>query len=205
MRKQVDPAVMKKMQTPYILARTGNWDNFRAFFGDNKDLLDKPVDLHQSTPLHYAAHSGKPGIYQELLGMVSPSNILHVLRMRDDIGNTPLHEVSYAGDLQMAVSILKYTEEKESLLDMTNVLGETPVYRAAALGKTNLLKYFIEDLGKDLSKKHVFRSQDKQSILHTAVLNNRIGFSLVLSSILILSFAIRVHELREHPSFACNI
>ena len=104
-----------------------------------------------------------PTMYQDMLEMVGPSDIQPVLRMQDDMGNTPLHEVAFAGQVEMAASILKFevkeTEETEyePLLYMTNILGETPVYRAAALGNTNLLKYFVEDSGIDL-RQHFHRT-----------------------------------------------
>ena len=134
--------------------------------------------------------------------MVGPSDIQQVLRMQDDMGNTPLHEVAFAGQAEMVASILKYevkeTEETEyePLLYVRNILGENPVYRAAALGNTNLLKYFVEDLEIDL-RQHFHRIGDNMSILHTAVIGQYFGLSLFqsYSSILILSFAIRVHAL----------
>ena len=97
-----------------------------------------------------------PTMYQEMLEMVGPSDIQHVLRMQDDMGNTLLHEVAYTGEVEMTASILEYevkeTEETgyEPMLFMRNILAETPVYRAAAFGNTNLLKYFVEDVGIDL-------------------------------------------------------
>ena len=138
-------------------------------------------------------------MYQEMLEMVDPSNIQQVLRMQDDMGNTPLHEVAFAGLAEMVASILKYEvkeTEYEPLLYVRNILGETPVYRAAALGNTNLLKYFVEDLEREL-RQHFHRTVDNMSILHTAVIGQNFGLSLFqsYSSILILSFVIRVHAL----------
>ena len=193
-REQVDLDIMKKMKTPYILAKSGKWEGFRAFFHEHKDLLDKHIDLHRSTPFHYAANSGRPGMYQEMLGMVSPSNIHYVLRMTDDMGYTPLHEVARAGEVDMTASILEYEvkereeTEYEPLLYMRSKLGETPVYRAASHGNTNLLKYFVENKSIDL-RQHFHRIEDKMSILHIAVINKRIGRPPSLS------FAIRVHAL----------
>ncbi|KAK7245568.1 hypothetical protein RIF29_40415 [Crotalaria pallida] len=180
MRKHV---VTEKMKKPYILAKIYDWQGFKEFFCKHKDLLNKQIDLHQSTPFHYAAHCGSPRMYEEMLEMVDPLDMQRVLRMQDDMGNTPLHEVAFTGEVEMTDCILKYEDKEsqqyESLLGMRNYLGETPVYRAAALGKTNLLKHFVQDLGVDLSG-HFHRTGDKMSILHTAVIDQFFGTALWL-------------------------
>jgi ankyrin repeat protein len=177
---------IEKMKEPYILAKRYNWKGFLEFFLKHIELLDKQIDLHQSTPFHYAAHCGSPEMYNKMLSMVDPSNMQHVLRMQDDMGNTPLHEVAFTGEVEMTESILKKEKETMSeqfpmpLLQMRNKLGETPVYRAAALGKTSLVKYFVEELDVEL-RDHFHRISDKMSILHTAVIDQFFGFSLTLS------------------------
>lgn len=188
MTKQLVGSI-EKMKKPYILAKRYDWEGFHEFFSKHTDLLDKQIDLHQSTPFHYAAHCGSPRRYEEMLEMVDSSDMQHVLRMQDDMGNTPLHEVAFTGEVEMTDSILKYEDKEsgqyESLLGMRNNLGETPVYRAAALGKTKLLKYFVEDKCVDLTQ-HFHRTGDKMSILHTAVIDQFFGLSLSLSLYLIL-------------------
>ncbi|XP_073219640.1 uncharacterized protein [Cicer arietinum] len=176
---------IEKMKEPYMLAKRYDWKGFFEFFQNHKDLLNKQIDLHHNTPFHYAAHCGSKEIYNKMLSLVDPLEIQKVLRMRDDMDNTPLHEVAFSGEVEMAKSILQKEEEEESeqfpqpLLEMRNKLGETPVYRAAALGKTNLLKFFVDELMVDL-RDHFHRNGDKMSILHTAVIDQFFGFSLTL-------------------------
>ncbi|CAL5183651.1 unnamed protein product [Lathyrus oleraceus] len=177
---------IEKMKEPYILAKRYDWKGFLEFFLKHKELLNKQIDLHQSTPFHYAAHCGSSEMYNKMLAaMVDPLEMQHVLRMQDDMGNTPLHEVAFTGEVEMTKSILKKEKEAKSeqfplpLLEMRNKLGETPVYRAAALGKTNLIKCFVEELGVDL-RDHFHRSGDKMSILHTAVIDQFFGTALWL-------------------------
>ncbi|WJX26843.1 hypothetical protein P8452_15716 [Trifolium repens] len=124
-------------------------------------------------------------MYNEMLASIDPKEMQHVLRMQDDMGNTPLHEVAFTGEVEMTKSILKKEEETMSeqfpkpLLELRNKLGETPVYRAAALGKTNLINYFVEELGVDL-RDHFHRTEDNKSILHTAVIDQFFGTALWL-------------------------
>ncbi|KAL1288997.1 ankyrin repeat-containing protein ITN1-like isoform X2 [Arachis ipaensis] len=171
---------IEKMKKAYILAKRYEWEEFGKFFRENKELLDKEIDLHKSTAFHYAAHCGMPSMYKEMLEMVDdPIGIQHVLRLQDDMGNTPLHEVAFVGEVEMTDHILKYnddSEQFESLLFMKNNLGETPVYRAAALGKTKLLQHFV--LNIDLSPH--FHRNDSMSILHTAVIDQFFGTALWL-------------------------
>ncbi|KAG4381165.1 hypothetical protein GLYMA_15G086800v4 [Glycine max] len=178
-------ALIEKMKKPYILAKRYEWEEFGRFFNKHKDLLDKQIDLHHSTPLHYAAHCGNPTMYREMIEWVGEGDIKRVLRLQDDMGNTPLHEVAFTGEVEMTKSILEHEEEEgpnqqyEPLLRMRNKLGETAVYRAAALGKTDLLSFFLQDLGADAHRDiHFHRKGDKMSILHTAVIDQFFGTAL---------------------------
>ncbi|KAK7412490.1 hypothetical protein VNO78_03954 [Psophocarpus tetragonolobus] len=177
-------SLMEKMKKPYILAKRYDWEGFRKFFRKHRELMDKEIDLHLRTPLHYAAHCGNPEMYREMLEWVDVRDIKRVLRLQDDMGNTPLHEVAFTGELQMTMSILKYEEQPgpnpqyQPLLHMTNKLGETPVYRAAALGKTDLLSFFLPHSQLHLHHNIHFHRKDQMSILHTAVIDQFFGTAL---------------------------
>ncbi|RDY12334.1 Ankyrin repeat-containing protein NPR4, partial [Mucuna pruriens] len=182
-------ALIDKMKKPYILAKRYDWKGFGKFFRKNKHLLDKQIDLHRCTPFHYAAHCGDPKMYEEMLEWVDEAEVKRVLRLQDDMGNTPLHEVAFTGEVEMTKSILKYDGEDSNqyqrLLEMRNNLGETPIYRAAALGKTDLLCYFLQEHAVDPNL-HFHRLADKMSILHTAVIDqffeNEVGKLLILNT-----------------------
>ncbi|XP_057429010.1 uncharacterized protein LOC130722332 isoform X2 [Lotus japonicus] len=197
MARQVIGSV-EKMREPYILAKRYDWKGFLEFFRKHKDLVTKQIDLQQSTPFHYAAHCGSTEMYEEMLGMVDMSDVQHVLRMQDAMGNTPLHEVAFTGEVGMTRCILRYegqgsketrrilemedgegTEQFEAVMKMRNELGETPVYRAAALGKTDLLEYLVHEEGIDL-RIHFHREVDQMSILHTTVIDQFFGTALWL-------------------------
>ncbi|KAL5096951.1 hypothetical protein RYX36_001278 [Vicia faba] len=140
---------IETMKEPYILAKRYDWKGFLKFFLKHKELLDKHIDLHKSTPFHYAAHCGSSEMYNKMLKEVNPNEMQRVLRLQDDMGNTPLHEVAFTGEVEMTKSILNKEVLSEQfpspLLELRNKLGETPVYRAAALGKTNLIKCFVQE------------------------------------------------------------
>ncbi|TKY71884.1 Espin protein [Spatholobus suberectus] len=124
-------------------------------------------------------------MYKETLEWVGEPHIKRVLRLQNDMGNTPLHEVALTGELEMTKSIMRYEEANslddyyEPLIKMRNHLGETPVYMAAAHGKTDLLRFFLQELGLDVDcKMHFHRSEDKMSILHSAVIGQFFGTAL---------------------------
>ncbi|GAU51909.1 hypothetical protein TSUD_383590 [Trifolium subterraneum] len=124
-------------------------------------------------------------MYNKMLSMIDRKETQRVLRLQDDMGNTPLHEVAFTGEVEMTKSILKKEEETMSvqfpkpLLQLRNNLGETPVYRAAALGKTSLINYFVEEQGVDI-KDHFHRTEDNKFILHTAIIDQFFGTALWL-------------------------
>ena len=71
-------------------------------------------------------------------------------------------------------------EKKQSLLELGNDLGETPIYRAAKYGKLKILKKmanYVVDM-----EKH-FQRKDGTSILHIAIIGQYFGESFVISSL----------------------
>ncbi|XP_057432940.1 uncharacterized protein LOC130725763 [Lotus japonicus] len=186
---------VRRMREPYILAKRYDWKGFLEFFRKHKDLLTEQIDLQQSTPFHYAAYCGSTEMYEEMLGMVDQLEVLDVLRMHDQMGNTPLHEVAFTGEVGMTRCILRYEMETKRILEleykadcegieqseralmrMRNNLGETPVYIAAVLGKKDLLEYLVHEVGIDVNL-HLYRQVDNKSIIHTAVINQFFGFT----------------------------
>ena len=68
----------------------------------------------------------------------------------------------------------------KELLEERNQLGETPLYRAAALGQTKMAKFFAKKIGNSNLSYH-FRRNDQVSILYIAVIGQHFGLSLSLS------------------------
>ncbi|XP_068322104.1 uncharacterized protein [Pyrus communis] len=68
---------------------------------------------------------------------------------------------------------------KVQLLETRNYLGETPLFRAAALGHTDLVKFYASKLPGDNPWKH-FHRDDRKSILHMAIIAQHFGHSLSL-------------------------
>ncbi|TQE08776.1 hypothetical protein C1H46_005624 [Malus baccata] len=131
------------------------------------------------------------------------------LRLPNSYGNNTLHEVSVSGNEKAAkyllsnfndpvlgevVTISSSTDKdcdmklrevrdlensKVQLLETRNYLGETPLFRAAALGHADLVKFYASKLPGDNLWKH-FHRDDKKSILHMAVIAQHFEIALWL-------------------------
>ncbi|KAB2600881.1 ankyrin repeat-containing protein [Pyrus ussuriensis x Pyrus communis] len=126
------------------------------------------------------------------------------LRKLNNTGNNTLHSVSLSGNVEAAeylvinfnepvglegkviISTSASSNDKENdplpLLETRNHLGETPLFRAAAIGHTDLVKFYAHKLHEDNPDnlwRH-FHRNDKMSILHMAVIAQRFETALWL-------------------------
>ncbi|GAY65934.1 hypothetical protein CUMW_244860 [Citrus unshiu] len=114
-----------------------------------------------------------PRLIQEFLERLTPETRLGVLKQTDEFGNTGLHEAAVVENYDVARILVDLSRKSgdayKGLVETKNRLGETPVYRAAALGKTKVLQMLTEQVG-DL-RCHFDREKDDMTILHMAVLS----------------------------------
>ncbi|KAI4353994.1 hypothetical protein L6164_002904 [Bauhinia variegata] len=185
MRREID----KKMYEPRKALQKKDWESFKRFFQEDKKFLLEPFDLAGSTAIHITAIYKQPQLLKELLQMLSPRDRWHALRRKNDLQSNLLHVVDTSVEvaevvLNCAEQLLlppddeideREMEEKElPLLEIRNLMGETPIYRAAIDGNLELLKYLTKKVA-DLEK-HFHRKKDKVSILHSAVVAQRFDF-----------------------------
>ncbi|KAI4353993.1 hypothetical protein L6164_002904 [Bauhinia variegata] len=189
MRREID----KKMYEPRKALQKKDWESFKRFFQEDKKFLLEPFDLAGSTAIHITAIYKQPQLLKELLQMLSPRDRWHALRRKNDLQSNLLHVVDTSVEvaevvLNCAEQLLlppddeideREMEEKElPLLEIRNLMGETPIYRAAIDGNLELLKYLTKKVA-DLEK-HFHRKKDKVSILHSAVVAQRFEVALWL-------------------------
>ena len=94
-------------------------------------------------------------------------------------GNTILHEAAtldQKSSVMIAEEMIKRDRDRE-LLSMRNELGETPLFRAARYGKTEIFNFLaVESLNygeKDMQQ--FVQRNDKTTILHIAILSQHFG------------------------------
>ncbi|VVA37430.1 Hypothetical predicted protein, partial [Prunus dulcis] len=213
---------LSKCQKPYKWAMYGEWEPLTEFYKNQPDEVVGQLTTNNDTVLHVVAVAGLNDLLRFLIDLIKdPAKLLYVFIIGNNYGNTILHEVAASGNLEAAMILMseenkvkeKYSSYK-SMLTISNSLGETPLYRAAAFGRTNMVKYLdsqvklqqqqdmeqqqqqdIEQQQQDIKKQqeeameyHFNRTHDNISILQIAVISQHFETALWL--------------LKEYPNLA---
>ena len=173
---------MEDLRKTYQAAMDEDWDAMKTIFKNNAKLVLCPMTVDLDTPFHIAAYSGRKELLQYLCDQLTPSNsILTALSQQNNHGNNTFHEVATTNIVEAAKVLdrkLRETghgpDQLKKLLEDQNKLGETPLYRAAALGHTKMAKFLAKCVA-DISPH--FRRNDGVSMLHLAVQGQHFGIS----------------------------
>ncbi|CAK9169122.1 unnamed protein product [Ilex paraguariensis] len=118
-----------------------------------------PIDHRRDTVLHLLAMKGNVAALGNLL---RADHLLDDMLLRKNAnGNTALHEAARSG--QKAVAEIMVTK-KPDLVFQRNDLNETPLYLAAAFGKSEVFT-LLESYNSDCR----IRRHDGSTILHAAI------------------------------------
>ncbi|XP_030970656.1 ankyrin repeat and sterile alpha motif domain-containing protein 1B-like [Quercus lobata] len=136
------------------------------------------LTIHEDTVLHKAAYSKQADLVLSLLEDL-PSCPDDKMRRKNRSGNTILHEAAtldHGSSVKVAEEMIKRDQE---LLRMRNELGETPLFRAARYGKSEIFNFLA---GESLKLNHGEKDMqkfvqrvDKTTILHIAILSQHFG------------------------------
>ena len=127
--------------------------------------------------LHVAIFMERESLASEILKKYGRDPQADSLLAAENIhGHTILHEVAGTNMTSLAKDILRLDP---NLLVKTNSRGETPIFRAAHFGKTEMFKLLANELERKFPNAsdvlpHLQRN-DKTTILHTAVLAEFFG------------------------------
>ncbi|KAK7312216.1 hypothetical protein VNO77_35924 [Canavalia gladiata] len=189
-------------------ARSENWKLFKKILEeDNKCLLEN-FDLFGNTAIHIATRSNNPRLLWELLEMLPQEDKWHALRKGNCVNNTLLHEIIFCTRVEMAEVVFKFEkqvkappnepEEKKQLplVELTNDSGETPLFRAAKLGKLKMLKYMAKHAVGDIRR--LFVRRDKYSILHASILGQFFDVAIWL-----LNMDEKLAQLKDRNGMTC--
>ena len=115
----------------------------KRFFDNNPGRVLSPLTIDKDTAFHIAAYSEKKELLEHLVQLLPPSSLFEALNKTNKHGNNTFHEVAITNRVDIAELLVKKLQEApgadkvlEELLKERNQLGETPLYRAAALGQT---------------------------------------------------------------------
>ncbi|BFG27407.1 hypothetical protein CerSpe_136810 [Prunus speciosa] len=192
---------IEELKLPYDLAMENDWEGMKRYYVDNRQNLNCPMTVDEDTALHIVASccrsksQGKQ-LLEFLINLLPPSHDerCKAVRVPNKLGNNVLHEVAMSGNLEAATFLVsnfnkpagKTSNEENStlpLLDIRNELGESPLYRAAALGHPDLVQFFADKLEENPEnlRRH-FHRNDRMSILHIAVIGQKFRTALWLQS-----------------------
>jgi hypothetical protein len=183
------------LKKPYHAALEGDWKGMASFYSKHPERLLDPLTIDKDTAFHIAAYSAETKLLGHFLDLLKePSQILAALSNKNSHGNNTFHEVTTTDNvkaIKLLISKLEWAcaqekvhgnnfiTELKKLLEDQNQLGETPLYRAVALGQFQVLKFCAKRVG-NLS--YHFHRYDKMSILHIAAIGQHFGLSLTFKS-----------------------
>uniref|UniRef100_A0A2C9U8D6 PGG domain-containing protein n=1 Tax=Manihot esculenta TaxID=3983 RepID=A0A2C9U8D6_MANES len=171
------------MSVPYQAFIDGDWERLKSFVEQNTETVVYPLTVNKDTALHIAVYSGSTSLLSSIVAIAKRvaenSEKISPFLIKNEYGNTALHEAAAAGDVAAAKLLLNC---ERTLLDIKNKLGETPLYRAAAFGKTEMVKFIAAEIirsREEILQTHRQRApsfmsihgkrDDSTSILHIAV------------------------------------
>ena len=142
------------------------------------------MTIHMGTVLHMATFSKQADLVPKLLKNL-PETHLNKLTRQNDARNTILHEAATSNSTNAAREMLNKAPE---FLSLRNLLGETPIFRAARYGKHRVFEFLADEVDKVCSKmteEHwidaSFRRTDGTTILHISILAVHFGEFLKVS------------------------
>ncbi|KAK1560420.1 hypothetical protein Q3G72_026510 [Acer saccharum] len=145
-------------------AMKGDWDEVVKIYSDNPSIYKAKITRSGGTALHIAVSDGREEIVKELVNIIKAS-AQEVLRIEDEIGNTPLHTAAMMGNVKMCKCI---AEVDKRLIGARNKDSETPFFMAASHGHKHafLCLHSLCELGEGYAYS---RRNDGETILHCAI------------------------------------
>jgi ankyrin repeat protein len=174
------------LKKPYQAALNGDWEAMKSFYDKHPEHVVRPLTIDGLTAFHIAGYNSKgTELLQHLLGLLPPSDISLAISKKSYHENNVFHEVASTNNVESAKLLITTLSgnnlpELKKILEDRNQIGETPLFRAAALGQTKMAKFLaklVGDLGEISPHLHRY---DSMSILHAAVLGQHFGLSLAL-------------------------
>ncbi|XVE87720.1 hypothetical protein DITRI_Ditri19aG0010500 [Diplodiscus trichospermus] len=154
-----------------------------GIYWKNPDALFKPITAGRHTMFHIAARKERAEVLQALVKMVPQSKKRELLKMKNILGNTILHEVAASTNIKAANILnreLLYSDgpmnheieirEREEILADRNKLGETSLFRAAGWGNKQMVMRLASEIERVGNLHDHYKRDDQVSILHAAVI-----------------------------------
>lgn len=174
-----------RITKPYRAAMKKDWESLKRYYEQHPEAAGLPLTVTKDTVLHIAVHSNDKKLLKHFLDNAPPFSY----KVTDLYGNNAVHEAAATGNVEMAKILLNFDRElhcsttndgqkneycSDELLQIMNNRGETALFRAAAFGRTKMVRFLCSKIkNKDAHR----RRHDSTSILHIAVLGKYFGIS----------------------------
>ncbi|KAE7995347.1 hypothetical protein FH972_000156 [Carpinus fangiana] len=140
-----DLSPFSALKKPYQAALNGDWEAMKSFYDKHPEHVVRPLTIDGLTPLHIAGYSSEgTELLQHLLSLLPPSEIPLAISKKSDHHNNVFHEVASTNNVASAKLLISELSQNnlpklKMILEDRNQIGETPLFRAAALGKDKTL------------------------------------------------------------------
>ncbi|GLT41658.1 hypothetical protein SLA2020_157050 [Shorea laevis] len=175
-----DPENFEVMKEPYVKALRNECESIKTVYQTKRYALFHSLTPCGDTVFHIAAYMGNIKLLRVLFEMVPVSRKWEVLMMKDNHGNTILHEAATSKNDDEGLEVVKFLVEnphgeRATMLMDQNSLGETPLFMAAAFGTKATVEYLANEVEKEVGnlQGNFTRSYDNLSILHVAIMNEK--------------------------------
>ncbi|XP_044479365.1 ankyrin repeat-containing protein NPR4-like [Mangifera indica] len=216
---------------PYRAALQGDWEFLRHFYMKNAGLLVSPLTAARDNAFHLAVFSKTKEPLQSLLNLSEKDRkVKYGFLEQNGYGNTPLHEAAANGNLEAVKALVDHysklpkedinvnkpedvrpgevekDQNKNELLEAVNHKAETPLFKAAAFGRIEVVKFLasksLENIEQGVERKGVtklksvhyqnqrilldategktFEKKPDASILHVAITGHHFDTALFL-------------------------
>ena len=148
-----------------------NYSEVRRICYLHPEYILQKISIYNDTALHMAAHSKQRDLMLDLLKLL-PADCNHQLSdIKNNDGNTILHEVATGDAMKDAAEEL--LKRNADLLTASNELGEKPIFCAARHAQTQMFEFLsdkmeLEKLSAEESKAHLQRN-DRTTVLHICI------------------------------------
>lgn len=154
----------------YGKIKAGEWGHAVDLYRQNFERAHGRLLITKlgGTVLHFAVSDGSDYLVEVLVQIIRDRGQLHVLNFTDMQGNVPLHLAASTGSLRKCICI---AEADPSLGNARNKEGESPLFSAAILGRTEIFLCLHYICIPHLDDSY-FRKTGGETILHSAIKRN---------------------------------
>ncbi|CAK9169126.1 unnamed protein product [Ilex paraguariensis] len=169
----------------YQFASENTAKSLEFFCNFTRDEGAVPIDQRGDTVLHLLAIKGN---VDALRNLIQADHFLDEMLLRKNAnGNTALHEAAMSGQKDVTETLVR---KKPDLVSERNSLNETPLYLAAAFGKSEV--FTILEI---YSSNCRIRRHDGSTILHAAIEGEHYSWATGL-------LGLAIHILESYPDLA---